>query len=71
MLAATTVNAGVLVVGLVVVYLLLDGIVAEYGRSRGFPWWPLFISGAFLGFPLVLLAVTVAGPRGVGKGDLG
>lgn len=35
-----------------------------YGRDLGYPFFPLFISAVFLGFPIVLLAVTIgAGPR--------
>ena len=47
-----------------VVWIVLAGAVAEYGHGRGFPWWPLFLCGLFLSWPLVLLAVTIgAGPR--------
>jgi hypothetical protein len=46
------------------VWLLFAAGTAEYGRSRGYPFFPLFIASVFLGFPLVLLAVTLAaGPR--------
>lgn len=40
--------------------------VAGYGQSRGYPFLPLFVTGLFpgLGWPLVLLAVTLAaGPH--------
>lgn len=44
------------------VWLVLSACVALYGSSRGYPFFPLFVCGIFLGFPLVLLVVTVA-PR--------
>ncbi len=31
-----------------------------YGTGRGFRFWPLFIAAVFLGFPLVLLGITLA-----------
>ena len=49
--------------GALLVWLVFGGMVAEYGRERGYPWFPLFLSAIFLGFPLVLLVVTIgSGP---------
>jgi hypothetical protein len=64
-LVSATINLPAILVGAVVVWLGLSAIVADYGRGRGFPFFPLFVCGVFLGWPLVLLAVTVAGRSGV------
>lgn len=48
------------------VWLVLCVAVAAYGNGKGYPFFPLFISGVFLGpigWPLVLLAVTIAAGR--------
>lgn len=50
------IGAGVLLI----LWLLLAAAVAEHGRSKGYAWFPLFICGVFLGWPLVLLGVTLA-----------
>jgi hypothetical protein len=49
--------------GSVLVYLVINAIVAGYGRGKGYPFLPLFISSVFLGFPVVLLVVTIAAGR--------
>lgn len=51
-----------IVVG-VVIWLVLALMVAAYGGGFGYPFFPLFVSAVFLGFPLVLLAVTIAAAR--------
>lgn len=52
------------VVGALVIWTAAAWVTAEYGRGKGFPFFPLFLSAWFLGFPLVLLAITIgAGPR--------
>lgn len=39
-------------------------LTAEYAGRHGFAYWPTFWSTMFLGFPIVLLAITVgAGVR--------
>jgi hypothetical protein len=54
----------IIILGAVVIWLVLAALVAEYGRGKGFPWFPLFICGVFLSWALVLLAVTIGGgPR--------
>ena len=54
----------VVVLAIVVVKVIVDYLVASYGRDEGFPFVAVFVSSFFLGFPLVLLAVAVAGgPR--------
>jgi hypothetical protein len=45
--------------GAIIVWLALSAAVAEYGRSNGYSWWGLFLSGVFLSWALVLLAVTI------------
>lgn len=56
-------RVGLIVAGGLVLWLGSAAMVAEYGRGRGYGWWPLFVSALFLGFPLVLLAVTIgSGP---------
>jgi hypothetical protein len=60
----TTARVGLIIAAGAVVLIALDGAAAAYGRGRGYPFWPLFIAGLFVGFPLVLLAVVVGeGPR--------
>jgi hypothetical protein len=63
---ATTTGASVAVIalGAVLLWLIAAAMVATYGSGKGFPFWPLFLCGAFLGWPLVLLAIVIgAGPR--------
>jgi hypothetical protein len=51
----------------VLIWLALAAMVALYGQSRGYPFFPLFLSGLVpgLGWALVLLTVTLAaGPHG-------
>lgn len=44
--------------------LIVTWLVASYGRDKGYPFAPLFVSAFFLGFPLVLLAIVIgAGPE--------
>jgi hypothetical protein len=53
----------VLVIALAVA-VIVNYLVADYGRARGFAFWPLFITAFFLGWPLVWLAVAIgAGVR--------
>jgi hypothetical protein len=60
----TTGNAGIVAGGVVLIWLVLSAMVAAYGSDRGYPFFPLFVSAAFIGFPVVLLVVTIAaGPR--------
>ena len=47
----------------VIAWLFQALLVGNYGDARGFRFWPLFLSALFIGFPLVLLAVTIG--RGV------
>jgi hypothetical protein len=65
MLLALTSTARVelIVAGSLLVWLILAGVVADYGRSRGHPFFPLFVCSLFLSFPVVLLAIAVV-PRG-------
>ena len=47
----------------VVVKAAIDVLVAFYGRDKGYPFFPIFVSSWFLGFPLVLLIVTIVAAR--------
>lgn len=46
--------------GALLVTAMLTGF---YANHLGFPFFPIFVSALFLGFPLVLLAVTVCGAQ--------
>jgi hypothetical protein len=48
------------IVGIGLLYLLINGFVAGYGHGKGYPFFPLFVASLFLGFPLVLLVITIA-----------
>lgn len=50
----------VVAAGALLVWIAAAAMVAVYGTGRGFRGWPLFLAALFLGFPIVLLAVTVA-----------
>ena len=43
-------------------WLLFSLATATYGANRGFRFWPLLVCSFLIGFPLVLLAVTIAAP---------
>jgi hypothetical protein len=56
-------RVGIVIAAGLAIILIADALVASYGRDRGYPFVPLFISAIFLGFPLVLLAIVIgAGP---------
>lgn len=39
-------------------------ITAVYGRDKRYPFFPLFVASLFVGFPVVLLVITIAvGPK--------
>lgn len=69
-LAALTTTARIEIISgaAILVWLVLAVVVADYGRGKGYPFFPLFVSAVFLGpvgWAIVLLAVTVgAGPGG-------
>lgn len=46
-----------------VAWLTANLLVASYGRDKGYPFFPIFVSAWFLGFPLVLLVVTIVAAR--------
>ena len=50
----------VIAAGAFVIWLIAAFMTATYGTGRGFRFWPLFIAAVFLGFPLVLLGITLA-----------
>lgn len=50
----------ILIGAAVTIWLVAALLVADYGHGKGFAFWPLFIAALFLGFPLVLLGVTLA-----------
>jgi len=50
------------VVVVVAAWLMLAMMTATCGANRGFDFGPLFVCSLFLGFPLVLLAVTIGAP---------
>jgi hypothetical protein len=65
-MAALSIGArdAIIVGGVAVIFLLVNAAVASYGSDRGYPFFPLFVASLFMGFPLVLLVVTIAaGPR--------
>lgn len=48
------------------IWLVACAAVANYGNGKGYPFLPLFIAAVFLGpigWPLVLLAVTIGAGR--------
>jgi hypothetical protein len=49
--------------GAALVYLIVNAVVAGYGQGKGYPFFPLFVASTFIGFPLVLLVVTIAAGR--------
>lgn len=54
----------IIIAAVIAINLIVDWLVPSYGRDRGYPFAPLFISAFFLGFPLVLLAIVIgAGPQ--------
>jgi hypothetical protein len=56
----TATRTALILAGGFVVWGLLAAMVASYGYGKGFSFWPLFLSGVFLGFPVVLLAIAIA-----------
>jgi membrane protease YdiL (CAAX protease family) len=63
---STGARIAIVAAGAVIVWTVLAALVADYGRGKGFPFWPLFLSGLALapaGWALVLLGVTLAGGR--------
>jgi hypothetical protein len=65
-LAALSSSTRALIVfgGAAVVYVTVNLMVASYGQDKGYPFFPLFAASTFLGFPVVLLVVTIAaGPK--------
>lgn len=58
----TAVRIDLLLLCAIGLWLLGASATATYGYNRGFRFWPLLACGIFLGFPLVLLALTVATP---------
>lgn len=49
--------------GAFLIWLAASWITASYAERLGFPFWPILICAICLSWPLVLLAVTVAGGR--------
>jgi hypothetical protein len=47
----------------VLIYVIINALVAGYGRTKGYPFFPLFVASLFIGFPVVLLVVTIAAGR--------
>jgi hypothetical protein len=50
-------------VGFIVVLIMQAAFMAYYADAKGYDFIPIFISALFIGFPLVLLAVTIMGKR--------
>lgn len=60
---STAGSVGIAILGGLVLWTTQAALVADYGHGKGYPFFPLFLSAWFLGFPLVLLAVVIgAGP---------
>lgn len=49
-----------LIVALAAVWVILNAATAFYGKAFGYPFFPLFVAGLVLGFPVVLLVVAIA-----------
>lgn len=62
MIAAVHVSStlGTVLVLIAILWFAMDVIVTSYGFRKGFSSLPLFICCLALGWPLVLLAVTIA-----------
>ena len=57
-------KVAIIIAAAIALNLIVVWLVASYGRDKGYPFAPLFISACFLGFPLVLLAIVIgAGPK--------
>ena len=56
----TTQQLALILGGLALVYVASSAMVAFYGRQSGYPFFPLFVAAIFLGFPVVLLVITIA-----------
>jgi hypothetical protein len=64
-LATLSSSLAALVVVAVIVWLGGALLVAFWGQARGYPFWPLLICAAIIGWPIVLLVVVIAaGPDG-------
>ena len=62
--ALSTENRTLIAIGCAaLVYLIVAVVVAGYGQGKGYPFFPLFVASMFMGFPLVLLVVTIAAGR--------
>jgi len=61
-ISASALLVAVIIIG-IIIYLAINFMVATYGRDRGYPFFPLFVASWFLGFPLVLLVITIAAGR--------
>jgi len=46
-----------------IVWLLCAVAVTYYADTRGYPWFAIFISALFLGFPVVLFVLAVLPER--------
>ena len=65
MLAFALTSGDRVLIGVVVVaaaWLMLAMMTATYGANRGFDFGPLFVCSLLIGFPLVLLAITIGAP---------
>jgi hypothetical protein len=61
---STSTRLALIIAAGAVAWLAAAGVVAGYGKGRGYAFTPLFICALFLGFPIVLLGVVVGeGPR--------
>ncbi len=56
--AITGSHLAAVLAGAAIIWIVLAAVVALYGSPR-FKFAPLFISAVFIGWPLVLLAVTI------------
>jgi hypothetical protein len=63
MIAVGAINIGTAIVaggiGAVLIWIICAGAVASHGKDQGYSWGGLFLSALFLGWPLVLLAITI------------
>jgi hypothetical protein len=63
MIAFGTINVGTAIIaggiGAILIWIIFAGAVASHGKDHGYSWGGLFLSALFLGWPLVLLAITI------------
>ena len=62
-------RAAIIIAAGLAIWVGLAGMTASHGNAKGFGFWPLFVCTVFLGFPLVLLGITIG--DGIRQGNRG